>query len=185
MLDYTLRSLDPSIIQVDKSKEVNNTYIIHLDSGDLLVQNGEVIRKNILSSGTKAGIDIASLIFSIYKGECGFYYCDEKFSYIHSELEKAFLATMIHGLKNNEQLFFTTHNSDILDLPLPKHSFTFLKKEMCDREQFIKCVYASDYLKRSTDSVRRAVDNDLFSIAPGVELVYKIAEIEEFTQEEG
>lgn len=185
VLDYTLRSLDPSIIQVDKSKEVNNTYIIHLDSGDLLVQNGEVIRKNILSSGTKAGIDIASLIFSIYKGECGFYYCDEKFSYIHSELEKAFLATMIHGLKNNEQLFFTTHNSDILDLPLPKHSFTFLKKEMCDREQFIKCVYASDYLKRSTDSVRRAVDNDLFSIAPGVELVYKIAEIEEFTQEEG
>lgn len=184
VLDYTLRSLDPAIVSVGKSKEVDSTYIIHFDSEDLLVQNGEVIRKNILSSGTKAGIDIASLIFSIYQGECGFYYCDEKFSYIHSELEKAFLATMIHGLKDNAQLFFTTHNSDILDMPLPKHSFTFLKKEMCDREPLIKCVYASDYLKRSTDSVHNAVDNDLFSIAPGVELVYKIAEIEEFVQEE-
>ena len=185
VLDYTLRSLDPAIIKVDQSQEVKNTYIIHLNSGDLLVQDGEVIRKNILSSGTKAGIDIASLIFSIYQGECGFYYCDEKFSYIHSELEKAFLTIMIHGLRDNEQLFFTTHNSDILDLPLPKHSFTFLKKEMFENEQLIKCVYASDYLKRSTDSVRRAVDNDLFSTTPNIELVYKIAEIEEFAKEEG
>lgn len=185
VLNYTLKSLDPAIVSVDKSNEVKNTYIIHLKSGDLLVQNGEVIRKSILSSGTKAGIDIASLIFSIYQGECGFYYCDEKFSYIHSELEKAFLTIMIHGLRDNEQLFFTTHNSDILDLPLPKHSFTFLKKEMCDNEQQIKCVYASDYLKRSTDSVRRAVDNDLFSTVPNIELVYKIADIDAFAKEEG
>lgn len=185
VLDYTLRSLDPAIVSVDQSAEVKNTYIIHLNSGDLLVQDGEIIRKNILSSGTKAGIDIASLIYSIYQGECGFYYCDEKFSYIHSELEKAFLTIMIHGLRDNEQLFFTTHNSDVLDLPLPKHSFTFLKKEMYENEQLIKCVYASDYLKRSTDSVRRAVDNDLFSTTPNIELVYKIAEIDEFAKEEG
>ena len=184
VLDYTLRSLDPSIMGVDQSSEVENTYIIHLNSRDLLVQDGEVIRKSILSSGTKAGIDIASLIFAIYKGECGFYYCDEKFSYIHSELEKAFLTIMIYGLRENEQLFFTTHNSDILDLPLPKHAFTFLKKEIFENEQLIKCVYVSDYLKRSTDSVRRAVDNDLFSASPNIELVYKIAEIEEFVKEE-
>lgn len=185
VLNYTLKALDPAIIRVDRSNEVKDTYIIHMNSGDLVVQNGEVIRKSFLSSGTKAGIDIASLICSIYQGECGFYYCDEKFSYIHSDLEKAFLTIMINGLRENEQLFFTTHNSDILDLPLPKHSYTFLKKEMYDNEQFIKCVYASDYLKRSTDSLRRAVDNDLFSITPNMELVYKIAEIKEFTKEEG
>lgn len=184
VLDYTLKSLDPAIINVSQSTEVKNTYIIHMKSGDLLVQDGEIIRKNILSSGTKAGIDIASLIYSIYQGECGFYYCDEKFSYIHSELEKAFLTIMIAGLRDNEQLFFTTHNSDILDLPLPKHSYTFLKKELYENEQLIKCVYASDYLKRSTDSVRRAVDNDLFSTTPNIELVYKIAEIDEFAKEE-
>lgn len=185
VLNYCLKSLDPSIINVSQSGEVKDTYIIHMNSGDLLVQNGEVIRKNILSSGTKAGIDIACLIYSIYKGEYGFYYCDEKFSYIHSELEKAFLTIMINGLRDNEQLFFTTHNSDILDLPFPKHTFTFLKKEMCGDEQVIKCVYASDYLKRSTDSIHRAVDNDLFSTAPNIELIYEIADIDGFSKEKG
>lgn len=185
VMEYTLKALDPAIKSVEKSKEVVNTFIIHLESGDLLVQDGEVIKKNILSSGTRAGIDIASLIYSIYKGECGFYYCDEKFSYVHSDLEKAFLNVMIHGLKNGEQLFFTTHNSDILDLPLPKHSFIFLKKDMRNEEEPIKCVYASDYLKRNTDSVRRAIDNDLFSTAPNLEFVYEISEIEAFAKEEG
>lgn len=92
---------------------------------------------------------------------------------------------MIYGLRENEQLFFTTHNSDILDLPLPKHAFTFLKKEMFENEQLIKCVYASDYLKWGTDSVRRVVDTGLFSAFPNIELVYKIAEIEEFVKREG
>lgn len=177
ILDYTLRALDPAIKKVEKSKEVDNTYIIHMESKDIIIQDGEVIKSNILSSGTKAGIDIAHLVSSIYTGKYGFYYCDEKFSYIHSEIEKAFLNVMINGLKDNEQLFFTTHNSDILDLPLPKHTYTFLKKDVSDETQPIKCVYASDYLKRSTDSVRNAVDNDLFSVSPNIELIYRIAEI--------
>ena len=66
VLNYTLKALDPAIIRVDRSNEVKDTYIIHMNSGDLVVQNGEVIRKSFLSSGTKAGIDIASLICSIY-----------------------------------------------------------------------------------------------------------------------
>lgn len=180
VLEYTLRALDPAIKSVYKSKEVENTFIIHTDFGDLLIQEGEVIKKNMLSSGTKAGIDIAALICSIYKGECGFYYCDEKFLYIHNDLEKAFLTVMINGLKNNEQLFFTTHNSEILELPLPKHSYSFLKKDTHNEDEPIKCICAADYLKRNTDSLKRAVDNDLFATAPNVELVYKIAEIEDF-----
>lgn len=41
--------------------------------------------------------------------EYGFYYCDEKFSYIHSDVEKAILSLMIQRLNDNDQLFFTTH----------------------------------------------------------------------------
>lgn len=175
-LEYTLRALDPAIKKVEKSKEVDNTYIVHMDSRDIIIQDGQVIKSNILSSGTKAGIDIAHFVSSIYAHQYGFYYCDEKFSYIHSEIEKAFLNVMIHGLKDNEQLFFTTHNSDILDLPLPKHTYVFLRKDIADEAQPIKCVYASDYLKRNTDSVRNAVDNDLFSASPNIELIYNIAD---------
>lgn len=37
---------------------------------------------------------------------------------------------MIDLLRPNGQLFFTTHNADILDMNLPKHSFTFLRKDI-------------------------------------------------------
>ena len=33
---------------------------------------------------------------------------------------------MVDYLKENEQLIFTTHNTDMLDLNLPKHSFVNL-----------------------------------------------------------
>ncbi len=80
ILDYTLRALDSSINKVEKFKDVDNTFIIHMDNQDLIIQDGEVIKNNVLSSGTKSGIDIAHMLSSIYAGECGFYYCDEKFS---------------------------------------------------------------------------------------------------------
>lgn len=63
------------------------------------------------------------------------------------------------------ELFFTTHNLDILDLPLCKHSFNFLKKE----DQGISVVNVADYLKKNTDSQRNVVDNDLFSVASSLD----------------
>ncbi|GFI50817.1 hypothetical protein IMSAGC020_02027 [Lachnospiraceae bacterium] len=177
ILDYTLRALDSSIKKVEKLAKVDNTYIIRMDSQDLIIQDGEVIKNNILSSGTKSGIDVALMLSSIYAGECGFYYCDEKFSYIHTDIEKAFLSIMIEGLENNDQLFFTTHNTDILDMPLPKHTFSLLKKDINDDFQPIKCIDVSKYLKRNTDSLRNAVDNDLFSTTPNLEMIYKISEL--------
>ncbi len=177
VLDHTLRALDPAIKSVEKINKVKNTYVIRTDSQDLIIQDGEVIKESILSSGTKAGIDIADMLSAMLAGECGFYYCDEKFSYTHSDIEKAFLSVMIDSLKDDEQLFFTTHNTDILDLPLPKHTYTFLKKDTYNSEEPIKCIDASEYLKRNTDSLRSAVDNDLFSTAPELELIYEIAQI--------
>ena len=39
---------------------------------------------------------------------------------------------MLDHLEKNEQLIFTTHNSDMLDLNMPKHSFAFLRKRAED-----------------------------------------------------
>lgn len=177
ILEYTLRALDPAIIKVEKITEVEDTYVIRMANRSVVMQEGKIIDNNILSSGTKAGLEIAAILDSILEGGHKFYYCDEKFSYAHSDIEKAFLAVMIQCLKVDDQLFFTTHNTDILDMPLPKHSFTFLKKDSNDNTQPIKCVNASEFLKRNTDSLRCAVDNDLFSVAPGVELIYEIADL--------
>lgn len=177
ILENTLIALDPSIRKVEKIHNVEDAFIIHMDHQSVIMQDGKVIDTNILSSGTKAGIGIAGVLASIINGDYGFYYCDEKFSYIHSDIEKAFLAVMVQSLKSNDQLFFTTHNTDILDLSLPKHSFVFLKKDVKDALEPIKCISASQYLKRSTDSLRNAVDNDLFSAAPSVDRIYEIANL--------
>lgn len=177
ILQYTLKTLDPMIKSVEKIDNVENAYVIKMKYGNVIMQNGELIQNDILSSGTKEGIEVARVFASIISNQYGFYYCDEKFSYIHSDLEKAFLASMIQSLNTDDQLFFTTHNSDILDLNLPKHSFVFFKKETYGDEHLISCVQAADYLKRNTDSLKNAVENDLFSVSPNVDLIYKITKL--------
>mgnify|MGYP003314297210 CR=1 FL=1 len=78
---------------------------------------------------------------------------------------------MVDYLKDNEQLIFTTHNTDMLDLNLPKHSFAFLRKSVLDSEVQTSVIYASDILKRNTDSIRCAVENDIFGSIPNDSLL--------------
>ena len=93
------------------------------------------------------------------------------------QIEKALLSVMIELLGADTQLFFTTHNTDILDMQLPKHSYTFMKKEVYGEDSKIECINAGEILKRSTDSLKSAVENDLFSSAPAMDLIYDILDI--------
>ena len=95
-----------------------------------------------------------------------FYYCDEHFSYIQSDIEKRIFGLMTEHLRTNEQLIFTTHNTDMLDLNLPKHTFAFMRKKIEDEEYKVSVTFASDYLKRNTDSVKCAMENDIFGSLP-------------------
>ena len=52
-----------------------------------------------------------------------------------------------------------------------------LKKEICDDGQLISAINASKYLKKNTDSLRNAVDNDLFSVSPNLVLLDEIGNI--------
>ena len=174
VLERTLKVLDPAIKSVFKIEGLDDTYAIKMADKNIIIQEGEILNSSLLSSGTKAGIDIANIVSSIKMGTHSFYYCDEKFSYVHSDIEKGFLSLMINQLKSNSQFFFTTHNLDILDLPLPKHSFNFLKKETFENGQVISIINAANYLKKSTDSLRNAVDNDLFSVSPNLDSLYEI-----------
>lgn len=162
VLKHTLRVLDPNILSVNRIEELKNAFVIKIADKSIIIQDGKMINDSLLSSGTKAGLDIASIVSSIKLGTHSLYYCDEKFSYVYSDIEIGFLSLMINELKPNSQLFYTTHNLDILDLPLPKHSFNFLKKD----DQCISVINAADYLKKNTDSLRNAVDNDFFSVTP-------------------
>ena len=173
IFENILKTLDPSIEKVRKLDEVKNSYILTLKGEDLIIQDGEFVKKNnILSSGTKAGLDIAYIMSAIKKNTNVFYYCDEKFPYIHSDVEKAILSLMIDFLKPNTQLFFTTHNLEILDMNLPIHCFTFLKK----REK-IEVIYASKYLSNKDNFSEEIIKNDIFNVAPYLDLIYELEEV--------
>ena len=176
ILKSTLQTLDPLIREVEKVKDVNDTYIVWLANDPIIIKNGEVVDSDKLSSGTKEGISIANMYAALVCGRYSFFYCDEKFSYIQSDIEKAFLSLMVQKLEGDVQLFFTTHNMEILDMDFPKHSYNFLRKEIYDGESFISVKNAGDYIKKNRDSVKNAVQNDLFSVAPMLEKVFALAE---------
>lgn len=64
----------------------------------------------------------------------------------------------------------------ILDMDLPKHSFAFMRRDELTGNK-ISCIYASAYLKKNTDSLKNAVENDLFSSAPNVDQILGIKDI--------
>lgn len=173
-LEMTLKVLDPRILGVRKVPDANNMYTVHFPHGKYALINNGKVESDLLSSGTREGISIAHLIASIKQGIFKFYYCDEKLSHIHSDSERAFISLMIDCLKKDNQLIMTSHNSDLLEMQLPKHSYAFLKR---DKEYDIKCVYASDFLKRNTDSIRCAVENDVFGTSPNVDDIYRLKEL--------
>lgn len=175
VLQQVLQTLDPRIIRVDEWHGVKNSYAIIYPNNEVLIQDGTIVSPEKLSSGTKDGVGLAQMITGMKLDAYEFYYCDEKFSHIHTELEKTFLSTMIDLTGPNRQLFFTTHNLDILDMDLPLHSFAFLSRDY-GSDHHISCTFASEYLKKNNVSLRNAVENDLFSTVPSATEVYKLAE---------
>ena len=118
-----------------------------------------------LSTGTADGISIASSLAMLMLHKYGLYYIDEKFSFVQSDIEKRILSLMIYNLQEDSQLFFTTHNTDILDMSLPRHSYTFLRRSK-DENHEIGSISASEIIKNNRLSLRAAVENDVFESIP-------------------
>lgn len=177
ILKNTLQALDPLISEVEKVNEVNDTYIIKLGGKQAIINNGIIVDDGVLSSGTKEGVSLANMFVALVSGMYSFFYCDEKFSFIHSDVEKAFVSLMVEKLEGDRQMFFTTHNTDILDMNFPKHSFNFLRKEIYDGVSYISVINAGEYIKKNSDSLMTAVQNDLFSSAPMLEKIFALTDI--------
>lgn len=165
-LRAVIGTLDPSLREVTISRDLKDTFIIRRKNAEIIIQEGKLLNREVLSSGTAEGIDVAIFLASMLAKEKTFYYCDEHFSYIQSDIEKRIFGLMLDRISNNEQLIFTTHNTDMLDLNLPKHSYMFLRKKMEGGECKVSAVSASEVLKRNTDSIRNAVENDVFGSLP-------------------
>lgn len=165
VLRAVIGTLDPTLHDISISRDLKNSFIIRRGNEEIIVQDGKLLNRDALSSGTAEGIDIAFFISLLFSRKNSFYYCDEHFSYIQSDIEKRIFGLMLEYLEENEQLIFTTHNPDMLDLNIPKHSFAFLRKQYTPPHE-TSVIFASDILKRNTDSVRCALENDMFNSIP-------------------
>lgn len=173
-----LKTLDPLIKNVSISQEIQRTYIIEVAKGEkFFVSHGMKLSEiPILSSGTKYGFNIASILFDIKKHQNRFYFVDEQFSYINSEIEIALLNLMVNYLGEDEQLFFTSHNSELLALNYPAHSFTFLRKVKKNESLQIEAIDASFYEKRNNVNLKNLYDNDFFNVSPDLSQLYNLWE---------
>lgn len=178
ILNRVLKTLDPAILGVSKSKDADNAYVIdHSVAGRIIVQDGHAISSiEYLSSGTKYGFNIANIVFAIKNHVSGIYMIDEQFSYVNSDIEAAILSTMVSLLGPDEQIFFTTHNYDIASLGFPFHSFYFMKKEMEEGKLKVKINCASEAENRNNVVPRSLLDNDVFSISPKVDAILNLGD---------
>ena len=177
-LRAVIGTLDPTLTNISIAKDLKDSFIIRRRSKEIIIQEGKLLNRELMSSGTAEGIDVAVFLASMLSNRNCFYYCDEHFSYIQSDIEKRIFGLMVERLGANEQLIFTTHNTDMLNLNLPKHTFAFMRKEIDDTDYKVTVSFASDYLKRHTDSVKCAMENDVFGSLPDDSLLDDLEVIE-------
>ena len=161
-----LSTLDPTLSDISTASDLKDSFVIRRRGKEIIIQDGRLLSGEFLSSGTREGVDVAVFLASMKEKKDCFYYCDEHFSYIQSDIEKRICGLMLERLTDRSQLIFTTHNTDMLNLNLPNHSFAFMKKEIDDGEYRVSVTFASDVLKRGTDSVRCAYENNVFASLP-------------------
>ena len=162
-LEKILHTFDSSIIGVKKIQESNNSYIIKFANGDnVIAKGGKILDHDRLSRGTLESIEVANFIDFLMNTKNATLFLDEKMAYSHSEIEVAMLNLMIERLGENSQLFYTSHNYDILEMNLPSHSYIFMKKD-----EFVEISHPEKLGYTKNDrSLLGYVKNDVFNTLP-------------------
>lgn len=168
-----LKTYDTSISDVVEIKDDRGLagFSIRFMNGDdvILDREGKIANVARLSRGTREAVTVACMLSRIIRDKttttnCQTYFLDEAMAYAHSELEVAMLNLLIEKMGRNTQLFYTTHNNDVLAMNMPTHSFVFLKKEW-DKTTFVQ---PETMFKRNDRNLLNYVKNDVFLTLPSL-----------------
>ncbi len=116
-----------------------------------------------LSQGTIETITFSSVLSFLRESDHATVFVDEFLSHMHSELEKYIIWLSFLLKKDDSQLFFTTHNTEVCDLRLPTHSFLFLKRE---KDGTNSALWANSRLIKNDRNFRSYYENDYFDVLP-------------------
>ncbi|MDK7178494.1 hypothetical protein QP445_13820, partial [Micrococcus luteus] len=72
------------------------------------------------------------------------------------------LSLLIAHLPRHAQLFYTTHNYDVLDMNLPVHSYVFMSKD----EEGTSIVQPEQIINKNDRSLLNYVKNNVFNTLP-------------------
>ena len=115
-----------------------------------------------MSHGTYEALTFLNVLQELKTRPDATLYIDEKLPHLHAELE-AFLIMKALLIKRSAQVFFTSHNSELLDLNVPNNAFLLFKR--C-KEGFNKAMFVSQTLNKNDRSVRNYYENDYFGVLP-------------------
>lgn len=182
--DTSITDVVPLIGKGEKNKKITEGFSVRFKNKQHIVigSTGLPDQPNRLSRGTYEAIKVALLLSRIIEDSTldmklktdnksgTTYFLDEKMAFAHTELEQLVLTLLIDKLPRYGQLFYTTHNVDVLDMNLPAHSYTFIKKEG-DNSEFIDAISLA---KKNDRSLKTLVLNDCFGTKPNDELLFEL-----------
>ncbi len=182
ILDNSIQSVNPlypkfSSIPTSSSNTTTNENIPSLEeqpkSCRIIFKNGQQkdislediteLRMTHLSQGTIETITFSSVLSFLRESGHATVFVDEFLSHMHSELEKYIIWLSFLLKKEDSQLFFTTHNTEVCDLRLPTHSFLFLKRE---KDGTNSALWANSRLIKNDRNFRSYYENDYFDVLP-------------------
>lgn len=187
----TLKAFDPTIHEIkelverrgkqDKNNDSQKTqaYQIEFRNGNRVTLDSESLSKSEgykrLSKGTFEALSIIDFIeainhFKLFDTSATFF-LDERMAHVHTQLEIAMLNVMIQKLGKTSQLFYTTHNTDLLEMEVPIHSHLFLKRNY---NALVEAVQPEVIFKKNDRKLSQYVKNDIFGTCPDTSLIDEI-----------
>jgi len=178
LINEILPKVDNSIKNVKRmyaDDKPTNSYLITFKSGETMTIPDGDLRHCIkrLSHGTFETIDFVSMMNILRLGKSDVFYIDELLAHMHSELEAYLIRKAFVTKPYNTQIFFTTHNTQILLLNAPINSFMFFKR---NAEGFNEVVYPSEKINKNDRNLRGYYENDYFGILPDYSLMDSLFE---------
>lgn len=171
LLNDVLPKIDNSVISVkrltvegeDGESAKTKSYQITFKNNEVLtVSDGDLTRcDKRLSHGTFEAIDFLFALEGLSKRKGYFFYIDERLSHMHSELETYLIYQAFSKKSFDSQIFFTTHNAELLDLNAPITSFLFFRRS---EEGFNEVVYPSEVLRKNIRNLGMHYANDYFGV---------------------
>ena len=183
LLNDVLPKIDNSVISVKRltvegengeSAKTNSYQITFKNKEVLTIPDGDLTRcDKRLSHGTFESIDFLFTFDELSKRKGYFFYIDERLSHMHSELEAYLIYQAFSKKSFDSQIFFTTHNAELLDLNAPITSFLFFRRS---EEGFNEVVYPSEVLRKNIRNLRMHYENDYFGVLPDYSVLDKFFE---------